>query len=202
MSMTFTSAQPLAPFFEQDLSHVQEVLQAGGVALMPTDSCWSMVCLLSNTEAIERVLRLKSQSAANDCDILVDSMQMFKSTVSDLHPRLETLLAYHIRPLSILLDPPPYLPSAALHTSGQVSLRLVKDHFSRFLLENLQEPLFSAFACVAGQPEPLHFGAISSEILQGVDYVTKYRQNDKNLDELPVMVKLLEDQEELDFLRE
>jgi L-threonylcarbamoyladenylate synthase len=160
------------------------------------------VCLLSNTKAIERVLQLKRQNVSEDCDILVDSMGMLKATISDLHPRLETLLAYHIRPLSILAQPLQTIPVAALHASGQASLRLVRDHFTRFLLENLQEPLFSAFACVADQPEPLHFGAISSEILQGVDYVVKYRQNDKNLDELPVMVKLHEDQEELEFIRE
>ena len=57
-----------------------------------------------------------------------------------------------------------------------------------------QDPLVQVWTCTSR--------AISSEIIQGVDYVVKYRQNDKNIDELPVMVKLLEDQEKLEFVRE
>jgi L-threonylcarbamoyladenylate synthase len=78
----------------------------------------------------------------------------------------------------------------------------VQDPFCAGLLEQLNEPLISTYAHTHDAVPPINFGAISSEIIQGVDYVVKYRQNDKNLDELPVMVKLLEDQEELEFVRE
>jgi L-threonylcarbamoyladenylate synthase len=202
MSMIFTSTHVLSPFYEQDLHLALETLREGGLALIPTDTCWSVVCLIDAVDSLDRLLRLKRQKHADHFELMVNSMAMFKNHVKDLHPRLETLLAYHLRPLSILFEEPLNLPVKTLNSRGQITVRLVKDQFSQDLIEALGAPLISSFAHVAGSPEPLNFGAISSEILQGVNFTAKYRQNDKNTDELPVMVKLLEDEEELEFLRE
>ena len=77
----------------------------------------------------------------------------------------------------------------------------LQDNFCRSLINEFGKPLITTFANVNGEPLPANFGAISSEIIQGVDYVAKYRQKEKFSGQPSVMVKLTE-KNELVFIRE
>ena len=198
--MTFTNVKHMAQHY--DFEGTEKILSSGGLVLLPTDTLWSIACLPSHSNTLNRLIQLKRQKYADNFELLVSSVGMLKQYVEHLHPRLETLLAYHLRPLTMIFDNPTNLSSDALDAAGNIHIRLVQDPFCAALLEHLNQPLISTFAHVRDSVPPMNFGAISSEIIQGVDYVVKYRQNDKNIDELPVMVKLLEDQEELEFIRE
>ena len=200
MKMTFTNVQHMAQHY--DFEGTEKVLSAGGLVLLPTDTLWSVACLPSQTASLDRLIQLKRQKHADNFELLVSSIGMLKQYVEHLHPRLETLLAYHLRPLTMIFDNPVNLSSNALSSLGKIHIRIVQDPFCAGLLHQLNEPLISTFAHIQEGVAPINFGAISSEIIQGVDHVVKYRQNDKGIDELPVMVKLLEDQEELEFIRE
>lgn len=200
MKMTYTNVKHMAQHY--DFEGVEKILSSGGLVLLPTDTLWSIACVPSHIDAIQRVIQLKRQKHADHFELLVNSIAMLKHYTDHLHPRLETLLAYHLRPLTMIFDNPVNLPSLALNTQGHIHIRLVQDPFCLALLEQLNQPILSTYAHTRDAQPPINFGAISSEIIQGVDYVVKYRQNDKNIDELPVMVKLLEDQEELEFVRE
>jgi L-threonylcarbamoyladenylate synthase len=61
--------------------------------------------------------------------------------------------------------------------------------------------LVSTIACKDGQPCPATFGGVSSEILGAVDYVVKYRQDDKEPHE-PSSIAKLDRHLELEFLRD
>ncbi|MBK8568391.1 MAG: hypothetical protein IPN76_35070 [Saprospiraceae bacterium] len=67
------------------------------------------------------------------------------------------------------------------------------------IIESLGGP--STAACIGNQPYPKHFGEISSAIIEGIDYVVRYRQMDKDMAEPSVVARIGED-EELEFLRE
>jgi len=200
MKMTFTNVKHMAQHY--DFEGTEKILSSGGLVLLPTDTLWSVVCLTSHSTSLNRLIQLKRQKQADNFELLVNSIEMLKRYVTHLHPRLETLLAYHLRPLTMVFDNPSNLSANLLNSNGHIHIRLVQDPFCSALLKQLNEPLISAFAHIEQSIPPINFGAISSEIIQGVDYVVKYRQNDKGIDELPVMVKLLEDQEELEFIRE
>ena len=50
--------------------------------------------------------------------------------------------------------------------------------------------IVSTSANVSGAPSPAHFGEISQEILEGVDYVVKYRQGDRRPATASSIIKL------------
>lgn len=203
--MTLTST-PQATTMTQnyDLSGAFLTLQKGGIILMPTDTLWSVACSAAHPEAIERLQRLVKlgNTPHHGLELIVHSMNMLKSQVIHLHPRLETLLVFHTRPLSMLMEAANHLPDILKDEEGHVAVRLAHDDFCIQLIGALGSPLVVAPACIDGQPFPAHFGAISSEIIEGVDHVSKYRQHERNGGEPAVMVKLMEEEEELIFLRE
>ncbi len=185
--------------------HIEGALAAienNGLVLCPTDTLWSMACNANDPVAVLRLLRLKPNTRANSFEILVNSIEMLKEYVEHLHPRVETLLSYHIRPLTVVFEKARNLPEKILNPDGSIPVRVVQDEFCRELIAGLKHPLVSTFAHLEDAPMPTHFGAISSAVIEAVDYVVRYRQNDKAHGQPSVMVRLLEEEEEMEFLRE
>lgn len=200
MKVTFTNEKPTV--LNYDLEGAQKTLLAGGLVLLPTDTVWCVACIPNSSNIIDQLIEAKRQKDATNFELVVNSIEMLRNYAGYLHPRLETLLAFHTRPLTIVFDHSPILPTNAVPVGGQLAIRLAHDEFCKALIHAVNEPLLMGTANVEGMDYPVNFGSISSEILQKVDYVVKYRQGDKSIDELSVMVKLLEDQEELEFIRE
>ena len=58
-------------------------------------------------------------------------------------------------------------------------------------------------ANISDEPFPNHFGEISSAVIQGVDFVVRHRQGEKNMGEPSVIAKMTDlERGELEFLRE
>ena len=185
--------------------HVEGALAAienNGLVLCPTDTLWSIACDATDPVAVLRLLRLKPNTHANSFEILVDSIEMLREYVEHLHPRVETLLSYHTRPLTVVYDKARNLPEKIQNPDGSIAVRIAQDEFCRDLISNLKHPLVSTYAHLESTPMPTHFGAVSSAVIEAVDYVVRYRQNDKSHGQPSVMVRLLEEEEEMEFLRE
>lgn len=188
--------------FQDKLSDIIDVLQRGGIILYPTDTIWGIGCDATNEAAVARVAQLKQRDPSKSgFVVLVDSLDMLQKHVAHIHPRIETLLAFHSRPLTVIYDEGINLAPNALAPDGSVAIRIAQDNFCRVLIHELGRPIISTSANVSNEAFPSHFGAISSAIIQGVDYVVRYRQEDHNVGEPSVIVRLSSD-EELDFIRE
>lgn len=184
-----------------DISDIARLLDSGAVICYPTDTIWGIGCDATNESAIERLSELKGRTPGMGYIILVDSIDMLKRYVARIHPRVETMLAYLNRPLTVVYQPAAGLPPALLHRDGTLAIRIVTDQFCQELISALGRPILSTAACKANEPFPPTFGAISSEILGAVDYVVKYRQDDKE-PHTPSTMARLDRHNELEFIRE
>ena len=93
------------------------------------------------------------------------------------------------------------LPAVVKAPDGSVAIRVARDEFCQELIAKFGKPIVSTSANKSGEPYPPTFGGISSEILGGVDYVVKYRQDDKEPGEPSSIAKLVRHQE-LEFIRD
>lgn len=184
-----------------DISEIARLLEGGGVICYPTDTVWGIGCDATNEAAIARVSALKGRAPAKGYILLVSDIDMLKRYVPKIHPRLETLLSFHQRPLTVIYERNTGLLPAVKAPDGSVAIRVAQDEFCRELIEALGKPIVSTSANKSGDPFPPTFGAISSEILGAVDYVVKYRQDDKEPHE-PSSIAKLDRHQELEFLRE
>lgn len=176
-------------------------LQEGGLLLFPTDTIWAVGCTIHDVPAVIRLQRLIQHNPDEPMTILVNSLDMLRQYVKHLHPRLETLLVYHVRPLTIVYDKGKNLHSTITGKTGNIAVRLTTDDYCKALISELGHPIVAMGASVENEQFPPNFGAISSTILEGVDHVVKYRQEEKSMQEPSVMVKLSK-KSELIFLRE
>ena len=98
-------------------------LKEGKNVLIQTQTLWSLICLLDDEKSIERLLSFKRDNFHFNYECLVDSIELFKHYVPDLSPRVETLLSFHSRPLSILLTAD-HLPEIIRNLSSKIAFRL------------------------------------------------------------------------------
>jgi len=188
--------------FEKDyFEDILKILEDDGTILMPTDTIWSVGCDVTNAVAIERIKKLKQENESDSLIVLVDSIEMLKEYVETVHPRLETLMMFHTRPMTVIYNKVKNLPSNALLNEEKVAIRVVKDDFCQRIIRSLGRPIITTSANTTDQPYPTIFGEISSEIIRNVDYIVRHRRTDKT-PQTPSVIVRYDGKGELVFVRE
>ena len=203
MNLTMNTTVPTTQnyFLKDNLDKVVSALENDGMILFPTDTIWGIGCDACNPTAIERIYNLKKRDRSKPFVLLVDSIEMLKRYAVQIPPRIQTLLSYHTRPLTVIYAQGQNLPANAMSTEGSVAIRLVQDELCKQLIRAYDRPLVATSANISNEPFPANFGEISSDVIQGVDYVFQHRRDDKTQREPSVIVKY-NDKGDLVFIRE
>lgn len=162
-----------------DLREAVEVLKKGGIILYPTDTIWGIGCDASNSEAVKRIFALKERADAKAMLSLVGSEGQLQRTVNDIPEVAWELIDAAVKPLTIIYDHPVGLAPELLAPDGSAGIRITSEPFSRALCERLRRPVISTSANKSGQPSPASFSDISPEIIDGVDYVVRFKRDRK-----------------------
>lgn len=185
----------------EEINRTLEVLEGGGIILFPTDTIWGLGCDAFNEEAVSAVRQIKRVDTEEPMVLIVDSLEMLRRYVRTIHPRMETLLAYHQRPLTVIYEDPMHVPDFLPAADRTLAIRVVKDPFCQALVRKFGRPLVAAAPHRKGEDPPSRYGEISSELLTRVDYTVRYRQEERESCELSVMVRF-DESGELIFVRE
>lgn len=188
-------------YLENDkLENISSIIENDGVILYPTDTIWGIGCSAKSDIAIQKIIDLKGRKPEKGFVVLVESIEMLKNYIGSIHPRIETLLFHHHRPITVIYPRAQNLSKLACAPDGSVAIRIVNDEFCKELIWASGLPLISTSANISGQKYPSHFGEIGSDIIQSVDYVVKYRQNDTSQTEPSVIIKMT-NKKEFEFIR-
>lgn len=163
----------------EDIKKACEVMAAGGIILYPTDTIWGIGCDATNEEAVRRVYELKRRADNKAMLVLMDSEAKLNGYVSEIPDIAWDLIQVADKPLTIIYSGAKNLAPALLGEDGSVGIRITTEEFSKKLCERFRKPLVSTSANVSGEPSPANFEEISDTIKSGVDYIVKYRQDDK-----------------------
>lgn len=162
----------------EDIRQAVETLRRGGLILYPTDTIWGIGCDASNADAVRRVYELKRRDDSKALICLVDSagrMQRYLRQVPDV---AWDLIEYAEKPLTLILDGAVNLAPNLIAADGSIGMRVTREAISHELCYRFQKAVVSTSANLSGEPSPGNFTEVAPEILQGVDYVMKCRQND------------------------
>lgn len=162
----------------EDIQKAVETLRSGGLILYPTDTIWGIGCDAANSKAVERVYQLKRRVDSKALICLVDSANRLQKYVFRVPDVAWDLIEYATKPLTLVLDEACNLAPQLIAEDGSVGLRVTQERISHELCYRFQKAVVSTSANISGEPSPANFTEISPEIIAGVDYVMKSRQND------------------------
>ena len=180
----------LGRYDKSDLEEAVRVLRAGGVIVYPTDTVWGIGCDATNAEAVAKVYALKQRDDHKAMICLVDSAARLQRYVRNVPNVAWDLLDVAIKPTTVIFDEAVNLAPNLLGEDGSIALRITHESFSKELCYRFQKALVSTSANISGQPSPANFTEISPDIIAGVDYVMKCRQNDLSKSAPSQIIKL------------
>lgn len=161
-----------------DILKASEVLRSGGVILYPTDTIWGIGCDATNDAAVKKIYKIKKRPDAKSMITLVNNEKMLFNYAGDFPDVAMEIINISDTPLTIIYPNPVGLALNLLADDGSAGIRVTTDGFCIELIKKVGNPVVSTSANISGMPWPKTFADIDPQILDAVDYVVKWRQND------------------------
>ncbi|MDR1865901.1 MAG: threonylcarbamoyl-AMP synthase [Bacteroidales bacterium] len=179
--------------YQNDVQQSVSVLKNGGVILYPTDTVWGIGCDATHAPAIERIYAIKRRASQQSLLTLALDTEMLQNHVSTVPDVALQLLASACRPVSIIYPDAKNLPQNLVADDGSIGIRLPGDPFCRELIRAFGKPVVSTSANISGTPAPGMFDDICDEIRRAVDYIVRWRQDDRRPAEASSVIKVERD---------
>ena len=167
--------------FSEDIEQSLEVLQRGGLILYPTDTVWGIGCDATNEKAVARIYKLKQREDSKKMIVLMASEREVMQYATQLDLAVFDYLNTTANPTTVIYEGVIGLAENILGEDNSVAIRICGEAFCKHLLKRFQKPIVSTSANISGEPTPSFYSEIKNEIIEGVDYVVKYRQDDNAL---------------------
>lgn len=162
----------------EDIKKAFEVLKQGGVILYPTDTIWGLGCDATNEEAVEKLYAIKKRERNKSMLIMLDNPAKLQTYVEDVPEIAWDLIDLTDKPLTIIFNGAKNLAKNLICDDGTIGIRITSENFSRGLCNRFRKPIVSTSANFTGDATPQSFNQINPEIIDIVDYVVEYRQNE------------------------
>ncbi len=175
---------------DKEIKKAIEVMRSGGVILYPTDTVWGIGCDATNEDAVSKVYKIKKRVESKAMILLVDSIVKVESYIADVPDVAWDLTELSEKPITIIYENARYLPKNIVSEDGTIAMRVTYEEFSKKLCERMKVPIVSTSANVSGEATPMCFSDISDNIINAVDYVVNFRQEDKKNPNPSSIIKL------------
>lgn len=163
---------------KEDINSALETLRSGGLILYPTDTIWGIGCDATNPDAVEKIFGLKGRDKGKSMIILLGNDNQLSSYVREVPEVAYELIEATDKPLTIIYSNAKHLAENVVADDGSIGIRIVNHPFCEQLLQRFRKPIVSTSANISGDPSARNFSEISEEIINGVDYVVKFGQQE------------------------
>jgi L-threonylcarbamoyladenylate synthase len=174
----------------EEVNKALEILKNGGIILYPTDTIWGIGCDATNSEAVEKVFKLKGRSDDKSLIVLLENDNKLQSYIREVPEIAYDLIEYAENPLTIIYSGAKNLAANAIAKDGSVGIRIVKHDFCEQLLQRFKKPIISTSANISGEATATTFSEISPEIKEGVDYIVDWEQDNMEKKKSSTIMKL------------
>lgn len=175
-----------------EINNALKTLKAGGLILYPTDTVWGIGCDAQNSDAVNRIFKLKQRLDSKALICLVADDRMLKKYVKKIPEAAFDIFDVSNNPITIVYDDAQNLSENLTAKDNTIAIRIPDDDFCFQLLRKFNGAIVSTSANISNMPIPKSFKEISKEVLKGVDYVVNLHQ-EKNCNKPSSIIKLSND---------
>ena len=172
---------------EEDIKKACDILSKGGIILYPTDTVWGIGCDATNQDVVKKIYEIKQRTDSKSMLVLLDSTAKLDYYVSECPDVALDLIDVSEsskkidppqKPITIIYSGAKNLAPNLIAEDGSIGIRITQEAFSKELCRRFKKPIVSTSANISGMTSPANFSEIDSAVIDAVDYVVNYRQND------------------------
>jgi tRNA threonylcarbamoyl adenosine modification protein (Sua5/YciO/YrdC/YwlC family) len=139
------------------LKQAAQILHGGGIAAIPTDSSYALVCHLDDKAAAEQLRRIRNVDDKHHLTLLCRDLSELASYARVDNKQYRLLKAATPGPFTFILEASKEVPRRVSHPSRRTIGLRVPDHaVTQALLELLGQPLLATTLIAAGETEPMN----------------------------------------------
>ena len=139
------------------LKQAAQILHGGGVAAVPTDSSYALVCHLDDKSAAERLRRIRGVDDKHHLTLLCRDLSELASYARVDNRQYRLLKLGTPGPFTFILEATKEVPRRLSHPSRRtIGLRVPDHRVTQELLAMLGEPLLATTLIAPGESEPLN----------------------------------------------
>ncbi len=148
-----------------------EVLRKGGIIVYPTDTIWGIGCDATNEAAVARIYELKQSVDKRSMIVLCASLDMAVRYIQRPPQIAFEVMELATKPTTVIMPGGVGVAANLIPEEGTLAIRVPDHEFCNMVIKRLGRPLVSTSANISGEPAAKRLNDISSEIIDGVDYV-------------------------------
>ena len=164
-----------------EIENALTALKRGQLILYPTDTVWGIGCDATNSEAVDKIFKLKKRSDKKSLICLVSDFKMLNEYIENVPEVAYDILKYATKPTTVIYDDPIRVAENLIAEDNSLAIRVTKDEFCKKLIQKLRKPLVSTSANFSGSSSPQSFDEIDPLILDGVDYIVNLHRDKKSV---------------------
>jgi len=144
--------QPQARLIRQAV----EIIRAGGVVVLPTDSAYALACQVGDAALLERVRRIRGVDDRHHFTLLCRDLSEIGTYARVDNSQYRLLKATTPGPYTFILEGTKELPRRVLHPKRKtIGLRVPEHAVVSALLAELDGPMLSSTLILAGEELPM-----------------------------------------------
>ncbi|MBK6853636.1 MAG: threonylcarbamoyl-AMP synthase [Burkholderiales bacterium] len=139
------------------LKQAADILASGGIAAIPTDSSYALVCQLDDKNAAEALRRIRGVDDKHHLTLLCRDLSELASYARVDNRQYRLIKSATPGPYTFILDATREVPRRLSHPSRRtVGLRVPDNKVTQELLAMFGQPLASTTLIAAGETEPMN----------------------------------------------
>jgi tRNA threonylcarbamoyl adenosine modification protein (Sua5/YciO/YrdC/YwlC family) len=138
------------------IKQAAQIVSAGGIVALPTDSAYALVCRLDDKNAVEKLRRIRGVDDKHHLTLLVRDLSEVAQYARVDNTQYRLLKATMPGPYTVILEATRELPRRLSHPSRKtIGLRVPENRITLALLEELGEPLIGTTLHLPGDEHML-----------------------------------------------
>ncbi len=134
-----------------------EMIHAGGIIALPTDSSYALVCHLDDKSAVDRLRRIRGIDEKHHLTLLCRDLSDIANYARVDNTQYRLLKTATPGPYTFILEATREVPRRLSHPSRKtIGLRVPQHAIAQALLEELRQPLIGTTLILPGSEEPLN----------------------------------------------
>lgn len=141
---------------ERLVRQAADIIREGGVAVLPTDSCYALVCALGDKKAMERIQTIRQLDHKHHFTLLCSNLSDLGLYAKVDNSQFRLLKAATPGSYTFILPATKEVPARTMHAKRKtIGLRVPDNAIAQAIISEVGEALLSCTLMLPGETEPL-----------------------------------------------
>lgn len=150
---------------DDKLKELAEILKAGGLVAIPTETVYGLAADRLNPEAVKKIFDAKKRPMDNPLILHISEINQIYNLVEELNQKYADILSkLWPGPLTVILKKSSLIPDEVSAGLDTVAIRMPDKKLTRDLISLVASPLAAPSANISGRPSPTSAKAVLADM--------------------------------------